>query len=146
VVFPQARRTWAAGSPDSAAALQALDDVMAAYKTDPKRIVLTGLSMGGRGSWDLATAQPARFAAVVPICGPGSAENAGRLKGLPVWAFCGDADRDGTVLNIRTMIETLKRAGATARLTEYRGVGHNSWDRAYNDAELLDWMLAQKRP
>ncbi len=145
VVFPQARRTWAAGSDDSAAAVQALGAVMADYKTDPRRVVLTGLSMGGRGSWDLAMAQPAQFAAVVPICGPGSAENAGRLKALPVWAFCGDADRDQTVLNMRSMVETLKREGATARLTEYRGVGHNSWDRAYNDPALLDWMLAQGR-
>jgi len=145
VVFPQARRTWAAGSPDSAAALQALDDVMAAYKTDPKRVVLTGLSMGGRGSWDLATAQPERFAAVVPICGPGRVENADRLKALPVWAFCGDADRDQTVLNLRSMVETLNGKGAAARLTEYRGVGHNSWDRAYNDPALVDWMLAQAR-
>ncbi len=146
VVFPQAQRTWAAGSPDSTAALKALDDVMASYKTDPKRIVLTGLSMGGHGSWDLATAQPERFAAVVPICGPGSPEAALKLKGLPVWAFCGDADRDRTVLNLRTMVETLVREGATARLTEYRGVGHNSWDRAYNDPAVVEWMLAQSKP
>jgi prenyltransferase beta subunit/pimeloyl-ACP methyl ester carboxylesterase len=146
VVFPQARRTWEAGSPDSGAALLALDDVMLAYATDPKRVVLTGLSMGGRGSWELAAARPERFAAVVPICGPGRAENAGRLKTLPVWAFCGDADRDRTVVGIRSMVEALNGEGATARLTEYRGVGHNSWDRAYDSSELIEWMLAQKRP
>jgi predicted peptidase len=146
VVFPQARRTWAAGSPDSHAALKALDDVMSTYKTDPKRVILTGLSMGGYGSWDLATAQPDRFAAVVPICGPGEPENVTRLKALPVWTFCGDADRDETVLNLRTMVEALRREGAASRLTEYRGVGHNSWDRAYNDPQLIDWMLAQRRP
>jgi len=146
VVFPQAQRTWAADSPDSAAALAALDDVMGAYKTDPKRVILTGLSMGGRGSWDLASSQPERFAAVVPICGPGAAANAGKLKALPVWAFCGDADRDGTVRNMREMVETLNRDGASARLTEYCGVGHNSWDRAYSDSAVLDWMLAQKKP
>jgi prenyltransferase beta subunit/predicted esterase len=117
VVFPQARRTWAAGSPDSQAALQALDDVLAAYKADPKRVILTGLSMGGHGSWDLATAQPERFAAVVPICGPGEVERAARLKSLPVWTFCGDADRDETVLNLRSMVGALRREGATARLT-----------------------------
>ena len=80
-----------------------------------------------------------------------SAARAGRtkppqIKGLPVWSFCGDADRDQTVLNMRTMIEALEREGAQARLTEYRGVGHNSWDRAYNDPELIDWMLAQRKP
>jgi dienelactone hydrolase len=146
VVFPQARQTWVAGSPDSAAALAALDDVIGNYKTDPKRVVLTGLSMGGHGSWDLATAQPERFAALVPICGPGGLEGVSRLKGLPVWCFCGDGDRDETVLNLRAMIQALRRDGGSARLTEYRGVRHNSWDRAYNTPELFDWMLAQSKP
>ncbi len=146
VVFPQARQTWAADSPDIAAALKALDDVMVGYATDPKRVVLTGLSMGGSGAWNLAAAHPERFTAVVPICGRARPESADRLKALPVWAFCGDADRDQTVLSMRSIVETLKGDGATARLTEYRGVGHLSWDRAYNDPELIDWMLAQKRP
>jgi poly(3-hydroxybutyrate) depolymerase len=146
VVFPQARRTWAAGSPDSNAALKALDDVLGAYKTEPNRVILTGLSMGGHGSWDLATARPERFVAVVPICGPGEPEAVDRLKTLPIWTFCGDADRDETVLNLRNMVEALRHEGAVARLTEYRGVGHNSWDRAYNSPELIDWMLAQRRP
>jgi acetyl esterase/lipase/prenyltransferase beta subunit len=146
VVFPQARQTWAAESSDGIAALKALDDVMRDYKGDPRRVILTGLSMGGRGSWDICTAHPERFAAVVPICGPGDPEAADRLKGLPIWTFCGDADRDETVLNLRTMVEGLRRAGNLARLTEYRGVGHNSWDRAYNNPELIDWMLAQSRP
>ncbi len=82
----------------------------------------------------------------MPICGPGDPEAADRLKGLPIWTFCGDADRDETVLNLRTMVEGLRRAGNPARLTEYRGVGHNSWDRAYSNPELIDWMLAQSKP
>ena len=145
VVFPQARESWAADSADSKAALLALADVMTSYATDPQRVVLTGLSMGGRGSWELAAAHPEKFAAVVPICGPGQAENAPKIKGLPVWTFCGDADRDEIVLSLRAMVEALNGAGAIARLTEYRGVGHNSWDRAYNDPELIDWMLAQRK-
>jgi poly(3-hydroxybutyrate) depolymerase/prenyltransferase beta subunit len=146
VVFPQARQTWAAGSADSNAALAALQDVMTSYATDPERVLLTGLSMGGRGSWDLAVSLPGRFAAVVPICGPGRSEQAAKLKNLPVWSFCGDGDRDTTVLNMRSMITTLQSEGGRARVTEYRGVGHNSWDRAYNDPELIDWMLAQRKP
>jgi predicted peptidase len=146
VVFPQAKRTWSADSPDSKAALAALDDVVARYKADPQRVILTGLSMGGSGSWSLATARPERFVAVAPICGRGRPEDAARLKSLPVWAFCGDADRDQTVLGMRTMTEALISQGASARITEYRGVGHNSWDRAYNDHELIDWMLARHRP
>ena len=124
----------------------ALADVMTAYATDPKRVVLTGLSMGGRGSWELSAVQPGLFAAVVPICGPGRTDEAARMRDLPVWSFCGDADRAPTVLGIRAMIEALEREGIHARLTEYRGVGHNSWDRAYNDPELLEWMLAQRKP
>jgi poly(3-hydroxybutyrate) depolymerase/prenyltransferase beta subunit len=146
VVFPQARESWAADSPDIKAALAALDQVMSTYKVDPKRVILTGISMGGRGSWELAAAHPGRFAAVVPICGQGRPETSAVLKTLPVWSFCGDADREPTVLNMRTMIGALQRDGGTARLTEYRGVGHWSWDRVYNDHELIDWMLAQHKP
>ncbi len=60
--------------------------------------------------------------------------------------FCGDADRDETVLNLREMVAKLRSAGNPAKLTEYRSVGHNSWDRAYNGPGLIDWMLAQARP
>jgi pimeloyl-ACP methyl ester carboxylesterase/prenyltransferase beta subunit len=145
VVFPQARQTWAAGSPDSNAALAALDDVLTSYATDRRRVILTGQSMGGRGTWELAAAAPERFAAAVPICGPGNPERAGQLKTVPVWSFCGDADRDQTVLGMRKMVEALRQDAAATRLTEYRGVGHNSWDRAYNDDELVAWMLAQRK-
>jgi predicted esterase/prenyltransferase beta subunit len=145
-VFPQARQTWAAGSADSKAALRALEDVMTAYKTDPKRVILTGLSMGGHGSWDLAAREPERFAAVLPICGGGKPEDAAKLKALPVWSFCGDEDSLRTLLNMRSMVEAIQREGGTARITEYRSVGHPSWDRVYNDHEVIDWMLAQHRP
>ena len=147
VVFPQARRTWSADSPDGIAATpDARRRCSRDYKVDHKRVILTGISMGGQGSWDIGTAQPERFAAVVPICGGGDPGTADRLKGLPVWTFCGDADRDETVLNLRAMVETLRRAGNPAKLTEYRGVGHNSWDRAYNSPDLIEWMLAQAKP
>ena len=122
-------------------------DVMTAYATDPKRVVLTGLSMGGRGSWELAAAHPEHVRRRRADLRPGPARpGSPSMKGLPVWSFCGDADRDSTVLNMRAMIEALEREGHHARLTEYRGVGHNSWDRAYNDPELIEWMLAQRKP
>ena len=146
VVFPQARESWAADSADSKAALPALADVMTAYATDPKRVVLTGLSMGGRGSWELAAAHPEQVRRGRADLRPGPADEASRIRGLPVWTFCGDADRDETVLDLRAMVEALEREGSHARLTEYRGVGHNSWDRAYNDPELIEWMLAQRKP
>jgi predicted esterase len=146
VVFPQARQNWDADSADTSAALKALDDVMTSFATDPRRVVLTGMSMGGSGSWKLAMAHPERFAAVVPICGRGKPEEAQKIKTLPVWTFCGDADRDETVLNMRAMVEALEHEGASPRITEYRGVGHLSWDRVYNDPDVIDWMLSQRRP
>ncbi len=144
-VFPQARETWAAGSEDAKSALAALDDVMKTYECDPDKVVLTGLSMGGRGSWEMAAAHPDRFAAVAPICGPGRLEDAKTLKTLPLWSFVGDNDREATVLNLRAMHDAVRKEGAKPRLTEYRNVGHNSWDRAYSDPALLSWMLEQSR-
>jgi acetyl esterase/lipase len=144
-VFPQAEKTWKAGSDDAKAALAALDDVLKTYKADRDRVILTGLSMGGSGSWSIAAANPERFVAVVPVCGQGQEENAPILKALPVWAFVGDDDNAKTVLNARRMVEALRDAGGSARETEYRGVGHNSWDRAYNDPALIGWMLARSR-
>jgi predicted peptidase len=116
------------------------------FAVDPHRVILTGLSMGGHGSWDLAAAHPERFAAVVPICGGGKASDVAKLKALPIWSFCGDADREQTVLGMRAMVEALEHEGASPRITEYRGVGHLSWDRVYNDPEVIDWMLSKRKP
>jgi len=145
VVFPQARKTWQADSDDAEAALKALDEVSAAYKVDPDRVILTGLSMGGMGSWSLAAKHPDKFAAIVPICGPGRVEDVQSYKGVPIRAYVGDADSPRLHLGMRSMIEALREAGEQPEYTEYRDVGHNSWDRAYNDPELIDWMLSQRR-
>lgn len=144
-VFPQARETWAAGSADSEAAVAALDEVLKTDKGDPNRVLLTGLSMGGRGSWELAGKYPERFAAVAPICGPTSPEAVASLKNMPVWGFVGDNDREATVLGMRALNAAIEQAGGKPRMTEYRNVGHNSWDRAYADPTLLTWLLDQSR-
>ena len=114
-------------------------------KIDPDRVVLTGLSMGGYGSWSIGAAHPERFAAVVPVCGGAKAEVAALLKGLPVWSFLGDADSEKIVTDSRGALAALREAGGTPRATEYRDVGHNSWDRAYSDPKLVEWMLARSR-
>lgn len=145
VIFPQARETWRADSADAQAALKALDDASKTYKIDPDRVTLTGLSMGGMGSWSLAAKHPDKFAAIVPVCGPGRLEDVPHYKDLPIRAFVGDADSPRLHLGMRAMIEALRDAGQNPEYTEYRGVGHNSWDRAYNDPELIDWMLSQHR-
>ena len=144
-IFPQAEKTWSADSDDAKYALLALEDMKKKVKIDPSRIVLTGLSMGGRGAWEIGAANPGKFSAVVAVCGMGRLETTDSLKDYPVWAFCGDADRDTTVINTRQMVQGLRKSGNPAKLTEYRGVGHNSWDRAYSDLPMINWMLTQKR-
>ncbi len=144
-ILPQATKTWAADSDDARAALAALDDVLATFQVDRNRIALTGLSMGGSGSWSIAAAHPDKFSALVPICGRGQVETAPTLKALPVWTVVGDLDGLATLQNLRDMDQALRSAGASVHQTEYRSVGHNSWDRAYNDPALIGWMLGQAR-
>jgi len=146
VVIPRAEGFgWGAGSANAKRALAMLDQVAKEYKVDPKRQYLTGLSMGGMGTWSIATAMPDRFAAVVPICGRGDPKQADKLKDLPVWAFHGDADPAVKVEGSRNMIDAIKKAGGSPKYTEYPKVGHNSWDAAYGTDELYTWLLQQKK-
>jgi predicted esterase len=144
-VLPQASKTWQADSDDAKAALAALDDVVATYKVNPDQIALTGLSMGGAGAWSIASAHPGRFSCVVPVCGRGKPEAVAAIKGLPTWIVVGDDDSLGALENARTMAQALRDASLTPQQTEYRAVGHNSWDRAYNDPILIEWMLSKSR-
>ena len=144
-VFPQARETWDNGSPDALAALDALDDVLADYKVDRNRVSLTGLSMGGSGSWQMAAAHPDRFASLVTICGRGEPGLAAAIKPIPTWALVGDRDRDPTVQSIRSFTQALRDAGATPKHTEYRSVPHNSWDRTYTDSAVLEFLTGASR-
>jgi len=97
-IFPQSQnRTWKAGSDDANRALAILDAVQKEYKIDGKRLYLTGLSMGGSGTWSLAAATPERWAAIVPLCGRGELDDVDKLKDLPCWCFVGDKDREATV-------------------------------------------------
>ncbi len=145
VAFPQAEKTWAADSDDVKSALAVVEEVAARYKVDPKRVYLTGLSMGGAGSWGLAAKMPERFAAVVPVCGFGDPKTAESLKGLPIWTLVGDDDMPRIVSGTRSLFDAVTTAGGSPRLTEYRGVGHNSWDRAYSDPRVMEWILTQHR-
>ena len=142
-VFPQARETWAADSDDAEAALDALDEVIETFSADPDRVALTGLSMGGFGAWGLAAAHPERFVAVAPVCGFAREQVVAPIVAakLPVWTFVGDADSPRIVESTRALAAALRDAGASNRETEYRGVGHNSWDRAYSDPDLLRWLI-----
>ena len=154
VVFPQASDpNYGWRGFNLAAAVAALDDAEQHYDVDRDRVSITGLSMGGFGTWAIAALHPERFAAIVPVCGgfDGTAtkmradEGVARIKSIPHWVFHGDVDKVVTVEHSRRMVNKLRDAGADVRYTEYHGVAHNSWDRAYADPDLLPWMLAQRR-
>ncbi len=124
-----------------------LDEIEREQAIDPDRIYVTGLSMGGFGTWALAIATPERFAAVAPICGGGEPFAAPLIAAarLPVWAFHGA--RDDVVPPRRTteMVEALQRAGGDVRLTVYPEAGHDSWTPTYANPELYAWFLARSR-
>jgi predicted peptidase len=142
VIFPQCRTkgTWKAGGPDADRALAMLEEVQKTYKIDSKRLYLTGLSLGGMGTWSLAAAHPDKWAAIAPICGSGDLSTAEKIKHIPTWAFCGDQDKFFVEAN-RAMFKALKAAGGSPRYSEYPFVGHNSWDCAYATPELYTWFL-----
>jgi predicted peptidase len=145
-VFPQAHEgSWQADSKDGKRALAILDQVAKDFRVDAHRVYLTGLSMGGEGTWSLAAAHPQRWAAIVPICGGGDPKSAAKFKDVPCWCFHGDADKVIPPEQSREMIRALKKVGGRPLYHEYPGVGHNSWDRTYAMPDLFEWLLLQMR-
>lgn len=132
-----------------------LDHALKEYRADDTRVYLTGLSMGGFGSWAAAAAYPDRFAAVVPICGGGNVIEVllpargkeAALKSLPIWAFHGDKDTTVKPEESVRMVEAFKKAGNSGiKLTTYSNAGHDSWTETYNNPELYTWFLQHTRP
>jgi predicted peptidase len=124
--------------------LALLDHISNSCKIDPDRVYLTGLSMGGYGSWRLAADHAERFAAVVPICGAGNTADADKLKSLPIWVWHGTEDPAVPFQRSVEMVEAIKKAGSTTiRFTTLEGVGHNSWEAAYATPELYQWLDKQ---
>jgi predicted peptidase len=127
------------------AVLEAVRKLLETSPIDPDRVYVTGQSMGGYGSWGAAATAPDLFAAAVPVCGGGNPADAARIAKVAIWAFHGDADKTVPVEQSRTMIEALKKAGVEPTYTEYAGVPHNSWDKAYAEDKMWEWMFAQKK-
>jgi predicted peptidase len=126
--------------------LGVIDAAEAEFPIDTNRLYLTGLSMGGFGSWALAARVPTRFAAVVPICGGGDPVWADKLRDIPIWAAHGGADRVVPPEKSREMIEAVRAAGGQPQYTELVGVGHDSWTPTYRDPKgPLPWMFEQAR-
>lgn len=166
VVFAQAPEEQRWLDDPARAAMLAMDRTLAEFRADPNRVYLTGMSMGGYGTWFLATEYPDRWAALAPVCGGilppkqqtsvrqlprtvGSANPyataAEAVPRVPIWIFHGADDSVIPAEESRRMAEELRARGHDVRYTEYPGAGHNSWDAAYGDAELWQWMLRQKR-
>jgi len=167
VVMPQCERSAWWGTPEmEAQAFRALDAAMAEFHGDPARLYLTGISMGGYGTWAFGYKYPGKFAAIVPVCGgvvsfgrrripvpdwhPDAkapddpyTETARGIGKTPVWAFHGAEDPRVPVTESRQLTAALEAAGGEVRYTEYPGVAHNSWDRAYAEPELIPWMLSK---
>ena len=162
IVFPQtpSEQTWFEAAD---VAVAALDRTLDEFRTDRGRVYLTGLSMGGGGTWYLAYTQPERFAALVPICAwwgdgrglPSSDSEDGatpyeqvaeRIRGIPTWIVHGEVDPVVPVEGSRSMAAALEALGSPVRYTEIPGTGHNSWDAAYGSPGLVEWLFQQRRP
>ena len=122
-----------------------VDEMIEKYKVDRDRIYVTGLSMGGFGTWSLAAYAPFRFAALVPICGGGEPSAAKRLAHVPTWVFHGAKDPRVPLERSTKMVEAIKKNGGSVKFTVYPEALHDSWTAAYNDPELYQWLLQQKR-
>ncbi len=120
-----------------------VERVIEKFKADRKRVYLTGLSMGGYGTWFTAMARPDLFAAIAPVCGGGMAWNAGVLD-MPIWAFHGADDSVVSPMQSDEMVKKLKELGKDIRYSRIDGVGHGVWENAYNE-ELIDWLLSKRR-
>lgn len=144
VVSPQCPKD---GWWDSDALMALLDDVVDRYRVDEDRVYVTGLSMGGYGSWALGGTYPDRFAAIVPICGGGMRLHARRIAnaGLPVWAFHGAKDKAVGLEESQRMVDFIQTFGGDAKLTVYPKAQHDSWTETYNNNDVYDWMLTKKR-
>jgi predicted peptidase len=167
VVFPQClKNRWWAEPEMQAQALKALEQSVKEFNGDSQRLYLTGISMGGYGTWAIATANPGKFAALAPVCGgvrvpqriaeqlkvqnPAGEDPytpaAQKVGKTPVWIFHGAADSVVPVSESRKMNEALKASGGNVKYSEYEGVNHNSWDKAYAEPEFFNWLLSQQLP
>jgi len=150
VVMPQCPKESPSG--ERASWVDVIDDIdlalaqtRAEYNIDGSRMYLTGLSMGGYGTWFYGARRTDTYAALMPICGGGNVEDADELARLPIWVFHGLADKLVPPEKSREMVDAVRKAGGTVKHTEYPGIGHNSWDKAYGTAEAIEWLLAQQR-
>lgn len=146
---PTLRDVWKGFRPEpveeARVVMHILDRILEEFPVDRGRVYLTGLSMGGFGSWDLAARYPKRWAAVVPICGGGDPKTVTRFKDLPIWVFHGSKDTVVPPTLSKAMVKALRNVGGTVKFTEFPDAGHNSWTPGYRHPDFLPWLFAQRR-
>lgn len=122
-----------------------LDYIMDNYKVDRSRVYLTGLSMGGFGTWDLAIRYPDKFAAIAPVCGGGDDSKVCALKNVPAWVFHGKLDNVVSPQESEKMVKALRDCGGDAQFTLYPDANHDSWTKTYENDEFYIWMLSKMK-
>ncbi|OIO91979.1 MAG: phospholipase [Armatimonadetes bacterium CG2_30_59_28] len=122
-----------------------LQDILARHPVDPARVYVTGLSMGGYGTWALALQYPGRFAAIAPVCGGGNPLRAHEIAHIPAWVFHGAKDDVVPLRESEKMVDSLNACGGNVRFTVYPDAAHDSWTEAYNNPELYEWLLQHRR-
>ena len=122
-----------------------IDEIVEKYAVDKNRIYLTGLSMGGYGTWALASEFPQKFAAIAPVCGGGEPYFAWRMRDIPTWIFHGAKDPVVPVARSEEMAAAMKKAGADIKFTVYPDAGHDAWTETYDNPKLYEWFLQFKR-
>lgn len=126
-------------------AMALLQKMITTYSVDNNRLYVTGLSMGGFGTWDIIQRQPKRFAAALAICGGGDTAEAKKLIKLPIWATHGDQDRVVKTKRSRDMVAAIKKAGGNPKYTEFTKTGHGAWGPTYRNEQMLKWFFSQKK-
>lgn len=130
---------------DSGIVYKLLVEIIKILPVDESRIYVTGLSMGGSGTWALANDHPDCFSAIIPICGLRTDIDPKRFKHLPVWCLHGENDDRVPLENSIEMIERIKNEGCDARFTVYPDTGHDAWTRTYKNREWVEWLLRHKK-
>ncbi|MBT4257242.1 MAG: prolyl oligopeptidase family serine peptidase [Gammaproteobacteria bacterium] len=152
VLAPQIPRPQLWGAPDSEelapyaeVLVELINQIKSELLIDENRIYIMGQSLGGIGVWDIIAKRPDIFAAGVPVCGAGNPDRIVNARNIALWAFHGAMDTTVPVAGSRNMVTSLEAAKGNIRYTEYPDVGHNSWERAFADPGLSQWLFSNVR-
>jgi predicted esterase len=143
--YPANARSSHSPTPAIRITIELIENLISECKIDKSRVYVTGLSLGGEGTFDIVSRRPDLFAAAVPVCGIADVEKVPKMTSVPFWIFHGELDEINPVKYSREVFQALKSKGATPIYTEYKDAGHDIWSRAYGDPSLIPWLFQQKK-